>query len=113
MSEPPHPRDEALQRFDERYDAAVASGARVRKRYGADEGAGVGYRLIGEMVGGVLTGLGLGWLVDRIAGTAPFGLIGGVLIGTAASIYLVVRTAARMTASAPAKEEEGPLPGPE
>ena len=59
----------------------------------------------------MLTGLGLGWLLDRLAGTAPFGLIGGMLIGTVAAIYLVVRSAGRMAASAPAKEEDGPEPG--
>ena len=111
MSEPSPPRDEALKRFDERYDALAASSRRPRRRFGSDEGAGAGYTLIGELVGGVLTGLGLGWLLDRVAGTAPFGLIGGMLIGTVASIYLVVRSAGRMAASAPAKEEDGPGSG--
>jgi ATP synthase protein I len=111
MPEPPYPRDEALKRFDERYDALAASSRRTPKQYGSDEGAGAGYRLIGELIGGVLTGLGLGWLLDRFAGTAPFGLIGGVLIGSAAAIYLAVRSAARMSASAPEKTQ-GPAPEP-
>ena len=51
MSEPSPPRDEALKRFDARYDAVAASSRRTRKRYGSDEGAGVGYTLIGELVG--------------------------------------------------------------
>ncbi len=120
MSEPPYPRDEALQRFDERYDALAASSRRTPKQYGSDEGAGAGYRLIGELIGGVLTGLGFGWLLDRFAGTAPFGLIGGVLIGSAAAIYLAVRSAARMSAQSataqdsvatPVKMNEGPDQG--
>ena len=102
MPEPPYPRDEALKRFDERYDALAASSRRTPKQYGSDEGTGAGYRLIGELIGGVLTGLGLGWLLDRFAGTAPMGLIGGVLIGSVAAIYLAVRSAARMSAPAPA-----------
>ncbi len=106
MTEPPYPRDEALKRFDERYDALAALSRRTPKQYGSDEGAGAGYRLIGELIGGVLTGLGLGWLLDRFAGTAPFGLIGGVLIGSAAAIYLAVRSAARMSVPAPAKTQD-------
>ena len=98
MSDPQGPRDEALRRFDERYDALRASNQRTPRTFGSDEGAGAGYRLIGELIGGVLTGLGLGWLFDRFAGTAPFGLIGGVLIGSAGAIYLAVRSAARLSA---------------
>ena len=117
MAEPPYPRDEALKRFDERYDALAASSRRTPRQYGSDEGAGAGYRLIG----GVLTGLGLGWLLDRFAGTAPFGLIGGVLIGSAAAIYLAVRSAARMSAqpatttqdsAATPSTNENPAPAP-
>ncbi len=110
MPEPPFPRDEALQRFDERYDALAASSRRTPRHYGSDEGAGAGYRLIGELIGGVLTGLGLGWLLDRFAGTAPFGLIGGVLIGSAAAIYLAVRSAARMSAQPATKLDSAPAP---
>ena len=113
MPEPSSPPDEALKRFDERYDALATSSRRTRTNYGAESGASAGYRLIGELVGGILTGLGLGWLLDRFAGTGPFGLIGGVLIGSVGAIYLVVRSAGRMAASAPAKEENGPKPGPE
>ena len=64
--------------------------------------------MIGELIGGVLAGLGLGWLLDRIAGTAPFGLIGGVLIGTGASIFMIARSAGRMAKAAEART--GPAP---
>ena len=91
------PRDEALKRFDARYDALAASQQRGSKVHDMESGAGAGYRLIGELIGGVLTGLGLGWGVDRFAGTAPWGLIGGMLIGTGAAIFMVVRSAGRMS----------------
>lgn len=62
-----------------------------------------GYRFVGEVVGGVLMGTGLGWLLDRVAGTSPLGLVGGLLIGTGLSIFVAVRTASRMTRNELAK----------
>ncbi len=67
-----------------------------------------GYRFIGEVVGGVLIGVGLGWLFDRYVGTAPLGLVTGLLIGSGLSIFVAVRTASRKTKDEMAKA--GPLP---
>jgi ATP synthase protein I len=56
-----------------------------------------GYRFLANMIGGVLTGLGLGWLLDHFAGTGPWGVVGGLLIGSVSSIVTVVRAAGRMS----------------
>ncbi len=69
---------------------------------------GDGYRMLGEMLGGVLGGLGLGWLLDRVAHTGPWGVIGGLLIGSGLSVFVVVRTALAM--SSRASQESGPAP---
>ena len=106
MPEPPFPRDEALKRFDERYDALAASSRRTSRSFASDKGAGAGYRMIGELIGGMLTGLGLGWLIDRFAGTAPIGLVVGLLVGTVGAIFLVVRSAALVSTSATANSDE-------
>jgi ATP synthase protein I len=58
---------------------------------------GAGYRFLASMIGGVLTGVGLGWLLDHYAGTGPWGMIGGLLIGSTVSIIAVVRAAGRMS----------------
>jgi ATP synthase protein I len=116
MTEPQVPRDEALKRFDERYDAAEAANRPKATAAGLESGAGAGYTLIGELVGGVLTGLGLGWLLDRFAHTAPFGLIGGLLLGTGVAIFAMVRQATRQAdkaEAAPAKISTPGLPGRE
>ena len=90
--------EEALKRLDERIGAVEAARAHVS---GGDVHSGMaqGYRFLGEVVGGVLGGAGLGWFVDRVAGTSPLGLIGGLLIGTGISIFVAVRSAARITKS--------------
>jgi ATP synthase protein I len=46
----------------------------------------------------VLGGLGLGWLIDRFAHTGPWGVLGGLLIGSVVSVYAAVRTAMAISA---------------
>ena len=118
MSDPQGPRDEALRRFDERYEALSAKTRRPAREMNMESGAGAAYTLIGELVGGVLVGLGFGWLLDRFAHTTPFGLIGGMLLGMVAAIIMVVRSAGRMADQAklavPPDTGTGPVePGPE
>jgi ATP synthase protein I len=108
MPKPDEPNAGAPKRFDERLAAAEAAQARAQSG-DAQRAMAQGYRFLGEVVGGVLMGAGLGWLLDRFAGTAPWGLIGGLLIGTGFSIFVAVRSASRMTKDA--VEKAGPLPG--
>lgn len=106
MPLPDEPNAEA-QSLDRRLAAAEA--AQVRRVNGDSHRAmAQGYRFLGEVVGGVLMGAGLGWLVDRFAGTAPLGLVIGLLAGSGLSIFVAVRTAARTTRDETAKA--GPLP---
>lgn len=100
-------REEAPRSLDERLAAAEA--AQKRQESGeAHLAMAQGYRFLGEVVGGVLGGAGLGWLVDHFAGTGPLGLVGGLLIGTGLSIFVAVRGASRMTKLQ--TERLGPLP---
>jgi len=99
MATQPDSREEALKRLDERLDALAAQRARKPMGFGAGE-SGAGYRLIGELIGGVLGGLGLGWLADRVAGTEPWGVLVGVLLGAGAAVFAVARSAGRMSAKA-------------
>ncbi len=52
-----------------------------------------GLRLSAELVAAVLVGAGLGWLVDRLLGVSPLGLVVFVLLGFAAGIVNVMRAA--------------------
>jgi ATP synthase protein I len=105
----PDKHDEELSRLGAQLDEFDASRARKVKAYGEAEGASEGYRLMALLIGGVIGGLGLGWLVDRVAHTSPFGLIGGLLIGTAASVYMIVRSASRASDSAPPGPAAAPV----
>src|ERR1700679_854853 len=93
----PHPTEspnEALASLDQRLGAAEA--AQARKMSPETHSAlAQGYRFVGEVVGGVLGGVGLGWLLDHYAHTQPWGMIGGLLIGTGVSMFAVATAAAK------------------
>ena len=51
------------------------------------------FRLASEFVAGVLVGAVIGWALDRLAGTSPWGLIVFLLLGVAAGTFNVLRAA--------------------
>src|SRR5262249_54192671 len=57
---------------------------------------GIAFRLVTELVAAVLVGGGIGWALDRLFGTTPFLLIVMFLLGVAAGIVTVIRTARQM-----------------
>ena len=96
MPQPDDESREALDSLQTRLDALTAERKPKSAADGsAERGVGEGYRLLGEVIGGVLGGLGLGWVVDHFAHTTPFGMIVGLLLGTAASAITAMRSAER------------------
>src|SRR5881394_4087120 len=107
MPHPNDPPDKALKSLDQRLGAAEAAQARSVSP-DAHSAMAQGYRFVGEVVGGVLGGVGLGWLLDRFAHTTPWGVIGGLLIGSGLSIFAAVTSAAKT--SRIAMERQGTVP---
>ncbi|HXW50221.1 MAG TPA: AtpZ/AtpI family protein [Xanthobacteraceae bacterium] len=52
-----------------------------------------GFRLSSELVAGVVVGAGVGWLIDRWFAISPWGLIVFLLLGFAAGVLNVMRSA--------------------
>jgi ATP synthase protein I len=52
-----------------------------------------GFRLSSELIAGVVGGAGIGWGFDRLLSTSPFGLIVFFLLGFAAGVVNLVRSA--------------------
>ncbi len=97
MTDPtPHGSPDPLRKLD--HDLAAFEASRQRGGRGGLQGAADGYRVLGSLLGGVFGGLGFGWLVDRFAHTAPFGIVIGLLIGSGLSIYAAIRAASRLSA---------------
>lgn len=62
-------------------------------------------RLATEMVAGVIVGGLIGWVLDSLFGTAPVLMVVFLLLGSAAGILNVVRTAKSMQAKAPSGKD--------
>jgi len=103
MSLPPESREEAIARLNESASDLEARTARQISHEAAGQAAaGQAWKILADLFGGVFVGLGAGFLVDRFFGTTPWGIIGGVLLGFALSIYMARRTANRLMAQAKA-----------
>ena len=96
----PDAREADLARRSRDLEAAIAarrpatrSGDETRPGTGGAAGFGQALKLSSEFVAGVAVGAGLGWLIDRVAGTAPWGLIVFLLLGFAAGVLNVLRSA--------------------
>ena len=55
-----------------------------------------GFRLSSELVTGVVVGAAIGWGIDRLLSTSPFGLIVFFLLGFVAGLVNLVRSAGVM-----------------
>jgi ATP synthase protein I len=96
------PADEAalsarLQRLGERlghHKSDRASENDPRRGANADPSAlARGYRLLAEFVAGILVGAAIGWLIDRLLGSSPWGMIVLLLGGFAAGVLNMMRAA--------------------
>lgn len=62
-------------------------------------GSATAFRLVTELVTGVLMGVGLGWLADTGLGTKPWGVVVGTVLGFGLGFYAAARGAFKLQAS--------------
>jgi len=99
-------RDEALRSLQERATALENRTTVQPQDYGATA-ASQAYKILVHLLSGVFIGVAIGAGVDWVAGTRPWGMIVGVLLGFALSVWMAKRTADRLMALA---AKEGPPP---
>ena len=106
------PREEALRRLDERAAALRARTERpVHASAAGEQAVSQAYRIIAELIGGVLVGLAGGFFVVwAFKVPTALGLIGGVLLGFALSLWMAWRTAQRLMALAKQEGEPQSVP---
>lgn len=68
----------------------------VRVQDGSQSQMGIAFRLVADLLAGVIVGGGIGWALDRVFGTSPFLLIVMFLVGAAAGMRNLMRTAREM-----------------
>ncbi|PSM18402.1 MULTISPECIES: AtpZ/AtpI family protein [Nitratireductor] len=90
-------REDDLDRRRRELEAALSA----RRPETADEGksaksgglvgAGNALKLSSEFIAGIVVGAGVGWMIDRLAGTSPFGLVIFLLLGFCAGVLNALR----------------------
>jgi ATP synthase protein I len=103
-----------LQRLNEGLgqvrNAGHPSDSSGAQRAATASGYAKGFRLSSELVAGVVVGAGIGWLIDRWLGVSPWGLIVFLLLGFAAGVLNVMRSAGLIAGPA---LDEGTRQGPD
>lgn len=90
----PASEDSRLTSLEQRLDRAeaveaerTASGASVE----SDANYRLGNRVLAELLGGMIGGALFGWLIDRLVGTAPWGLLGMLMLGIIVAFRNIIR----------------------
>src|SRR5438445_2763288 len=92
-------RDDDLERRRRELEASLATRLpnRLEGKDDAKAGSAAGYgqavKLSSEFIAGVVVGAGIGWIIDRMAGTSPWGLFAYLLLGLGADLVNVMRSA--------------------
>ncbi|KAB0680258.1 AtpZ/AtpI family protein [Aureimonas leprariae] len=97
-----HPSEDDLRKRGDALAARIAE-SRARQpdqREAANptqgmRGAAEGFKIASEFVAGVFVGTAIGYGIDRLFGTTPFGLIVFLLIGFAAGVLNVIRSTSK------------------
>ena len=93
-------RDDDLERRRRDLEASLATRQPDRQegKQGAGGAAGYGQamKLSSEFIAGIAVGAGLGWMIDRLAGTSPWGLVVFLLLGFAAGVLNVLRSVGKV-----------------
>ena len=93
-------RDDDLERRRRHLEASLAT--RQPERQERDQGAsgatgyGQAMKLSSEFIAGVAVGAGMGWGIDRFAGTSPWGLVVFLLLGFVAGVLNVLRSVGKV-----------------
>jgi ATP synthase protein I len=105
-STPPDP----LAQLGEKIEQARRE--RVRQRESGASGSpqsalGLAFRVAVELVAALCVGLAIGWGLDRVLGTKPWGLIVFFFIGAAAGMLNVLRAAKDIGRGPPPEQPQG------
>jgi ATP synthase protein I len=108
-----NPHGDDLDRRRRALEAAIAARRPVpaKDANGPNTGGltGIGYalRLSSEFIAGIVVGAGIGWFIDRFAGTSPWGLIVFLLLGFVAGILNILRSAGLVAEHRIRKQDAG------
>jgi ATP synthase protein I len=97
-----------LDALSRRIDAVKGAEAPVSKVEEHHSQVQAGWRMVTELVTGLLIGFGMGYGIDALFGTLPIFLVTFTLLGFAAGVRVMMRTAAEIQVkAAKAARDEG------
>ena len=62
---------------------------------GTDDGYRLGNRVLAELIGGMVGGALIGWVIDRFAGTSPWALLVMLFLGIIVAFRNIIRLSNR------------------
>lgn len=92
-----------MQRLSSKLDAVHAAEAKkveaeaARRAPGGPSALGRAFRLSAEFIAGVGAGGLIGWSIDHVAGSSPWGMIVFLMLGFLTGIYNVMRATGQLT----------------
>jgi ATP synthase protein I len=63
--------------------------------HGTDANYRLGHRVLAELLGGMIGGALIGWVIDRLAGTSPWGLLVMLFLGIIVAFRNIIRISNR------------------
>src|SRR4051812_45397901 len=88
--------DARLDSLERRLEQAQATEAtRTGRAPAADANEQLGSRVLSTLIGGVLGGALIGWVLDRMFGTEPKLMITLIVLGTAGGFWSIIKLASR------------------
>jgi len=97
---------ERIRRAQEGY--AASNPDAQASRQGDMSGLGRGLRIGTEFVAAILVGTGIGYVIDQLAGTTPWAMLGFFMLGFAAGILNVTRVVAELNKRSASENGDGP-----
>ena len=62
----------------------------------ANRKSGLAYGAVTALIGAILLFLAVGWMVDRVAGTSPWGIVVGIILGAVIGFYQFIRISSKI-----------------
>lgn len=92
----PEPQDARLTSLDERLRRAKREEAvRTGSAAGPDANYRLGNQVLSYLIGGPVGGALIGWVLDRLLGTAPWFLVSLLILGIAAGFWNIIKLSTR------------------
>ena len=93
---PKLPEDARLDSLEQRLERAeTAEAKRTGRAPAADANEQLGNRVLSTLIGGLVGGTLIGWLLDRWLGTAPVLLITLMVLGTVGGFWSIIKLSTR------------------